>query len=148
MLNIQIRFTEYQISKEIYNGLRSVIYQGYRNSDKQPVVIKILKNPDPNISELARFRNQYNIIKNIYQPGIIQTYSLEPYQNGYALVMEDFGGISLREWMGDKPQTLREFLPIAIALANILDILYQHRIIHKDIKPDNILINPDTKQVN
>ena len=40
-----------------------------------------------------------------------------------------------------------EFLEIAIALCNILDVLYRERIIHKDIKPANILINPETKQV-
>ncbi|WP_375496134.1 AAA family ATPase [uncultured Nostoc sp.] len=40
-----------------------------------------------------------------------------------------------------------EFLEIAIALCNTLDVLYRERIIHKDIKPANILINPETKQV-
>uniref|UniRef100_UPI00403E552D AAA family ATPase n=1 Tax=Microcoleus sp. TaxID=44472 RepID=UPI00403E552D len=82
-------------------------------------------------------------------PGIIQTYSLEAYRNGYALIVEDFGGISLKEWTG-KGKTvpsLVEFCQIAIDLSNTLDILYRHRIIHKDIKPANILINPETKQV-
>jgi serine/threonine protein kinase len=79
----------------------------------------------------------------VTQPGIIQTYSLEPYQNGYALVMEDFGGISLKEWIrkGETAPSLIEFLQIAIALCNTLDILDRHRIIHKDIKPANILIS-------
>ena len=44
-------------------------------------------------------------------------------------------------------QSLKEFLQIAIALCNTLDILYRERIIHKDIKPANIFINPETKQV-
>ena len=62
--------------------------------------------------------------------------------------MEDFGGTSLNEWVGKvKQQSLQEFLEIAIALSNTLDILYRERIIHKDIKPSNILINPLTKQV-
>jgi serine/threonine protein kinase len=65
--------------------------------------------------------------------------------------MEDFGGTSLNEWVGKvKQQSLQEFLEIAIALSNtldIIDILYRERIIHKDIKPSNILINPVTKQI-
>ncbi|MDZ8104059.1 MAG: ATP-binding sensor histidine kinase, partial [Nostoc sp. DedQUE12a] len=112
-----------------------------------PVVIKLLKNPYPTFNELLSFRNQYTITKNLDSPLIAQTYSLESYQNGYALVME-FGGISLKEWgVQESGQSLQEFLEIAIALCNGLDILYRERIIHKDIKPSNILINPETKQV-
>ena len=37
-----------------------------------------------------QFRNQYTIAKNLHSSAIVQTYSLEAYQNGYALVMEDF----------------------------------------------------------
>ncbi|MEH1999429.1 MAG: protein kinase [Nostoc sp.] len=138
----------YQVSEELYNGSRTVVYRGYRETDSLKVVIKLLKNPYPSFSELVQFRNQYTIAKNLNSPLIIRTYSLEPYQNGYALVMEDFGGISLKEWVtGGSLRNLTEFLQIAIALCNTLDILYRDRIIHKDIKPANILINPETKQV-
>ncbi|MBD2528132.1 AAA family ATPase [Nostoc flagelliforme FACHB-838] len=138
----------YLISEELYNGSRTLVSRGYRESDSLRVVIKLLKNPYPSFSELVQFRNQYTIAKNLNSPLIIQTYSLEPYQNGYALVMEDFGGISLKEWgTGENRRNITEFLQIAIALCNALDILYRDRIIHKDIKPANILINPETKQV-
>lgn len=53
----------------------------------------------------------------------------------------------MNETIRGKQYTLTEFLEIAIALSNILDGLYRHRVIHKDIKPANILINPETKQV-
>ncbi|MEH2045848.1 ATP-binding sensor histidine kinase [Nostoc sp.] len=141
----------YKISEQIYNGSRTLVYRGYRETDQKPVVIKLLKNPYPSFSELLSFRNQYTIAKNLNSPLIIQTYSLEPYQNGYALVMEDFGGISLKDYFTSEQTRhitfLQEFLGIAIALCNTLDILYCERIIHKDIKPANILINPETQQV-
>ncbi|MEH1852539.1 MAG: AAA family ATPase [Nostoc sp.] len=141
-------FPGYQVSEELYNSSRTLVYRGYRETDSLPVVIKLLKNPYPSFSELVQFRNQYTIAKNLNSPLIVQTYSLEPYQNGYALVMEDFGGISLKEWeVRGKGQSLQQFLEIAIALCNTLDVLYRERIIHKDIKPANILINPETKQV-
>jgi predicted ATPase/signal transduction histidine kinase len=147
MPSIQAGSVKYHISEEIYKGSRTLVCRGYRETDQMPVVIKLLKNVYPSFSELVQFRNQYTIAKNLNLPGIIQTYSLEPYQNGYALVMEDFGGISLKAWMGGNPLDLREFLQIAIALSDILNLLYRQRIIHKDIKPTNILINPETKQV-
>jgi hypothetical protein len=84
----------------------------------------------PSFNELVQFRNQYTIVKNLNLPGILQTYSLEAYRNGYALIVEDFGGISLHEWTG-KGKTvpsLLEFFQIAIDLSNTLDKLYRHRI--------------------
>ena len=144
-----IELTGYQILARVYSGSRTLVYRGTRLWDQKPVAIKVLRNEYPSFSELLHFRNQYTIAKNLNLPGIIQTYSLEPYRNGYALIVEDFGGISLKEWTG-KGKTvpsLVEFFQIAIDLSNTLDILYHHRIIHKDIKPANILINPETKQV-
>ncbi|MEG4519083.1 MULTISPECIES: AAA family ATPase [unclassified Microcoleus] len=144
-----IELTGYQILARIYSGTRTLVYRGIRLWDQKPVAIKVLRNEYPSFSELLHFRNQYTIAKNLNLPGIIQTYSLEPYRNGYALIVEDFGGISLKEWTG-KGKTvpsLVDFFQIAIDLSNTLDILYRHRIIHKDIKPANILINPETKQV-
>ncbi|MEG4584339.1 AAA family ATPase [Microcoleus sp. MOSTC5] len=144
-----IQIPNYQIIERVYSGSRTLVYRAIRTNDQLPVVIKLLKNDYPTFSELVQFRNQYTIAKNLNSPLIVQTYSLEPYENGYALVMEDFGGISLDEWgvKRKKLLSLREFLEIAIALCNTLDILYGHRIIHKDIKPSNILINPSTKQI-
>ncbi|MBN3942638.1 AAA family ATPase [Nostoc sp. NMS9] len=155
MVSTRVNIPGYKVSEELYNGSRTIVYRGYRETDSLPVVIKLLKNPYPSFSELLSFRNQYTIAKNLNSPLIVQTYSLEPYQNGYALVMEDFGGISLKDWrvgsgeweVGKSVESLMEFLEIAIALCNTLDILYRDRIIHKDIKPANILINPKTKQV-
>ncbi|MEH2056586.1 MAG: AAA family ATPase [Nostoc sp.] len=148
MVSTLVKIPGYRIYDLLYNGSRTLVYRGYRETDSLPVVIKLLKNPYPNFHELLSFRNQYTIAKNLNSPLIVQTYSLEPYQNGYALVMEDFGGISLKEWgVGGNVESLMEFLEIAIALCNTLDVLYRERIIHKDIKPANILINPETKQV-
>ncbi len=151
MVSTIVSIPGYQISEELYNGSRTLVYRGYRETDSLPVVIKLLKNPYPSLGELLSFHNQYTIAKNLNSPLIIQTYSLEAYQNGYALVMEDFGGISLKNYFTSVETryiaSLQQFLEIVIALCNTLDILYRARIIHKDIKPSNILINPETKQI-
>jgi len=149
MASINFTLTGYQILDRIYSGTRTLVYRAFRIDDKQPVAIKVLRSQYPSFSELVQFRNQYTIAKNLNLPGIIETYSLETYHNSYALVMEDFGGISLKEWTEERETgpSLMEFLQVGIDLSDTLDILYRHRIIHKDIKPANILINPHTKQV-
>ncbi|MEH2304172.1 trifunctional serine/threonine-protein kinase/ATP-binding protein/sensor histidine kinase [Nostoc sp.] len=150
-LSRMVSIPGYHVSKELYNGSRTLVYRANRETDQKSVVIKLMKTVYPSFIELIQFRNQFTIAKNLNLPGIIQTYSLEPYQNGYALVMEDFGGISLKDYLTSVETryiaSLQEFLQVAIALCNTLDILIRNRIIHKDIKPANILINPETKEV-
>ncbi|XHL95655.1 MAG: serine/threonine-protein kinase PknK [Microcoleus anatoxicus] len=142
-----IALFDYDIAEQLYSGSRTLVYRAVRKADQQPVVIKLLSNEHPSFGELVQFRNQYTIAKNLNSPGIIQSYGLEPYRNGYAMVMEDFGGISLGQFALGKPLCLDVFYPIALQIADILHHLYRNRIIHKDIKLANILINPDTQQV-
>ncbi|MEJ6480375.1 AAA family ATPase [Nostoc punctiforme UO1] len=164
MVENRVDVPGYGIGERIYTSTRTLVYRGWREADQTPVVIKLLKNSYPSVIELAQFRNQYSITKILNVPGVVRIYSLENCQNRPALILEDFGGISLKEYtafrkkglgeIGNQenssslhPDVLTEFLQIAIALADILADLYHHEIIHKDIKPANILINPTTKQV-
>ncbi|KST68037.1 trifunctional serine/threonine-protein kinase/ATP-binding protein/sensor histidine kinase [Mastigocoleus testarum] len=138
---------KYQICEQLYQGSRTKVYRAIRKQDSLPVVIKLLTSEYPSFNELLQFRNQYFITKKLNVPGIISPLSLETHGNGYILVMEDKGEISLREYIKNNNLSLIEFLSIAIQLTDILYQLYQNLIIHKDIKPDNILINAKTKQV-
>ncbi|MFQ4143048.1 AAA family ATPase [Chlorogloeopsis sp. ULAP02] len=141
----------YRIVEQIYLGSKTIVYRGTREQDHKTVIIKVIRNEYPSFDEIAQFRNQYSITKNLNLSGIVKTYSLENYRNGYAIVMEDFGGISLKHWLEKNietsPLNLQLFLNISIQIASILDGLHRHRIIHKDIKPANILIHPSTKEV-
>ncbi|MEY3867732.1 MAG: hypothetical protein RLZZ338_1623 [Cyanobacteriota bacterium] len=137
----------YQITEKLHNSSRTLVYRALRVSNSQPVIIKLLRQEYPTFSELVQFRNQYTITRNLNIPTIIQPYSLQSYKNGYALVMEDFGGISLAKYIQTQPLKITQFLPIAIVIANTLHQLHQQRIIHKDIKPANILINPTTQEI-
>ncbi len=154
-MNAIANLSGYHITEEIYLSNRTLIYRGIRINDQLPVVVKILQNEYPNFNDLVQFRNQYTIIKNLNHPSIIKPLALEPYRNSYALVMEDLNDISLSEYLNNlteyrpeyKSLHLVDFLEIAIQLTSSLHYLYQNRVIHKDIKPANILINPKTKQI-
>ena len=141
------RISGYHLVEQLYCGSRTLVYRAIRETDQIPVVIKLLNRDYPSFSELLQFRNQYTIAKNLHLPGVVEAYTLEFYRNSYALVMEDFGGISLRDYAQKRSLTLVEILEIAIQITDILNALYQHRVIHKDIKPANVLIHPETKQV-
>ena len=147
----------YSITTQLYSGTRTQVYRALSERNQKPVVIKLLKSEYPTFNELVQFRNQYTIAKNLDLPGVVKPLTLENYGNGFALVMEDNGCISLyeemKQWgngegMGRCSDALNEFFHIAIQIAQTLEGLYSYRVIHKDIKPQNILINPQTKQVN
>lgn len=65
----------YDISKELYNGSRTLVYRADRETDQKSVVIKLMKTVYPSFSELVQFRNQFTIAKKLNLPGIIQTYT-------------------------------------------------------------------------
>ncbi|MDJ0553060.1 MAG: AAA family ATPase [Microcoleaceae cyanobacterium MO_207.B10] len=142
-----ITLTGYQIINKIYHGSKICIYKAHRQLDQKPVIIKCLEKEYPTFNEILQFRNQYTISKNLNLPGIVKPLSLEKYRNGYALVMEDIGGISLRKYLTNKDISLSESLKIAISIVETLGGLSQHRVIHKDIKPSNIIINSETGDV-
>lgn len=139
--------TGYTLVEHLYLGSRTAVYRAVKTSSQQPVVIKVLRRKYPTFSELVQFRNQYTIAKNLNIPGVVRPVSLESVGGGYALVMEDWGGVALGKYVQQQSLKLPEILAIALQLTDILHDLCQHRVVHKDLKPANILIHPETKQV-
>ncbi|MEG4342599.1 AAA family ATPase [Microcoleus sp. A003_D6] len=165
MTDNMLTIPSYRPIEQIYNGSKTQVYRGLSESN-QKVIIKLLLSEYPTFSELVQFRNQYTITKNLDLPGIVKPIALLNYRNAFALVMEDIGGVSLAEYTANpeqldnilssnseiafphtSPLPLDEFLPIALQIVQTIEGLYHNRIIHKDIKPENILINPKTKEV-
>ncbi len=136
----------YTLTELIAEGLNTVLYRGLRNVDDRPVVLKILKHDCPTLQEITRLRQEYQILQSLNLSSIVAAYGLEDYHNGSFLILE-FGGQSLKSFTKATTLDLQEFLPIAIQLAQAVGELHQHKIIHKDIKPSNIIINPQTGQV-
>ena len=147
MTSTTIALPGYRFIEPIYEGSRTRLYRGQRTWDQIPVIVKLLKSEYPTLCELTQFCNHYAVAKDLDLPGIVQTYNLEHYRNGFALVMEDFGGISLKDYITAKKLSLSEFFQIAIQIVQILETLYSFGIIHKQIKPDHLLIDRETKQV-
>jgi len=111
MTDTSLTIPGYRILDRIYNGSRTQVYRALSQSDQKPVVIKILQSEYPTFNELVQFRNQYTITKNLDLTGIVKPLALSNYRNGFALVMEDFGGISLAEYTALRKLSPDEFLP-------------------------------------
>lgn len=138
---------QYKLLEVLYDSKQTRVYRGIRLADQLPVVIKTTAPFQPlPFAEHVAFRNQFTIGCNLQHPGIIQMLSLDSFDSTYALVMEDVQGISLADFL-KSPISLTDGLHIAIQLTDVLHYLGQQRVIHKDIKPANIIIHPQSKQI-
>ncbi len=147
-----ISISGYQLLTPIYETINSLVYRGIREQDKQPVILKVLKEDYPRPSELSRYQQEYQITHNLDLDGVVKAYSLEKYQKTLVIVFEDFGGESLKQLFNNRgggiyELPLRQFIPIAIKITESLGKIHAAQIIHKDINPANIVLNPETEQL-
>ncbi|NEO52306.1 MAG: AAA family ATPase [Okeania sp. SIO3B5] len=149
------KILNYELVEKIYASDRTVIHRARGKSYQKPVILKLPHHPYPNFNELTRYRSAYTLIKNFNFPGIVKMLALEQFEQRLILVMEDFGGISLHQFINNQSTSnlnsfstdINQFFHIALQIVNSLEKLHQNQIIHKDIKPHNIIINPQTKQI-
>jgi len=137
----------YQILAKIKESHATTIYRARRDIDDQPVIIKVLNIKNSMPHELSQLQHSYEIAKDINIKGVVTHFHLEKDKETISLIMEDFSDITLETLILKGPFDRLLFLKIAIQLAETLDELYRHKIIHKDIKPQNILVNLDREQI-
>ena len=158
-----ISLSDVAVQAQIYESSNSLVYRGIRKQDNKAVILKLLKQEYPTPAELARYKQEYEITRSLNIEGAIKAYSLQEYQRTLLIILEDFGGESLHKlinsspkaqregelrWLGGNlPIPLPEFLPLAIKITEILGRIHSANIIHKDINPSNIVLNPKTGEV-
>ncbi|MEG3940114.1 AAA family ATPase [Microcoleus sp. S36b_A3] len=138
----------YEYLEKIHDSLMTQVYRARRIRDLQPVIVKILKKAYPSSQDIYVFKHQYELLKNLDSEGIVKAYSIEKSNNYIAIILEDFGGNSLKKFLNtDTVIDLSVFLQIAIGSTKALEEVHKINIIHKDIKPDNIIINQRTLKI-
>ncbi|WP_448600543.1 trifunctional serine/threonine-protein kinase/ATP-binding protein/sensor histidine kinase [Thermoleptolyngbya sp.] len=134
----------------IHEGVNTVLYRAVSLATQQSVILKVLRAEHPTLEQITRLKHEYQITANLDLPGVVRVCRLETHGHRVVLVLEDFGGRSLKQYLSERKCKIldpKQVLAIAIQLAKALTSLQQARIIHKDIKPSNIILNEETSEV-
>lgn len=138
----------YRILSKIYESSSSIVYRATRDEDGFPVILKVLRETYPSPEEIIRYRQEYRITGSLCEvPGIIRTYGLENYGNTLVMILEDFGAESLARLFQYRNFELADILGLASKIITIIGYIHAANIMHKDINPSNIVMNPQTGEV-
>ena len=141
----------YTIKELLEENARTSIFRGVRDEDGRTVIIKTPRADYPDIKDFVRLRHEYEIANAIHSNGVVKPLEIIKYKNSQMLLFDDFGGVSLKKFLTDRPQTfksdLKSFFQAAINLARTLGELHSQNIIHKDIKPHNIIVNEKNREL-
>ncbi|MFE8604601.1 AAA family ATPase [Archangium violaceum] len=131
---------------DIHRGRRYSVRRTSRQ-DHESLIIKSVRPGPLAAASAAMLRHEYALLLELQAlevPGVVRPFALEEdLAEGLALVLEDAGPRNLQEWLARRPLELDTFLVLAPQLATILAGLHQHRVIHRDINPTNLVLAED-----
>ena len=133
---------KYRLVGELGRGSMGIVYEAIHPTLERPVAIKMLSHElvyRPQFVE--RFRNEAKIIARLRQPGIVEVFDTEEAYATFFIVMEKLPGNSLEEEIEACGRLEEEAVRgILRQLAAALDLAHRHGIVHRDVKPSNIVM--------
>lgn len=141
----------FRIGERVHQSGPRVVYRAVREAQGDEVILKTLSARYPTKHDLAEIHREFQIAQGLQSiSGVIRVHALMTHGHGnLAIVMESFG-ISLADFLAERagrPLPLERWLPLARRLTEILGAIHQRQIVHKDLVPRNILLDPDTDQL-
>lgn len=137
----------YEILEQIGTGGMSDVYKAKCHKLNRYVAIKVLKKE---FSEdrvfVSKFRAEAQSAAGLAHPNIVNVYDVGDEDGIYYIVMELVEGITLKKYIEKRGRIpYKEAVSIAIQVAKGMEAAHSHHIIHRDIKPQNIIISKDGK---
>ncbi len=131
----------YKLLRPFQTTNSTLLFHAVREADQLPVIVKTPRAEYPGPRERARYQREYNLLQRLQGiPGVLAARGFELLKERPVLLLEDVGGRALSEQLG-QPFEAARFLSIAIPLTATLAEVHRRGVIHKDIKPSNILLS-------
>jgi serine/threonine protein kinase len=137
----------YEIERELGRGGMAVVYLARDRELDRPVAIKVLRAATaPDDQALPRLLREARLVGKLQHPNIVQVYDIKALDDdGLALIMQYVQGPTIRELIrASGPLGCRQAGSILIDVARALSHAHAKRIVHRDVKPENVHVDPDT----
>jgi predicted Ser/Thr protein kinase len=132
----------YEILTELGRGGMGVVYRARDTRLERDVAIKVLRTTSP--EEAARLEQEAKAAATLDHPGIVTIYDFEAGFDGYFITMEYVPGEPLDTVARTQPERVRgNLVPILVRLADAVAYAHRHQVVHRDLKPGNILLTPN-----
>ncbi len=132
----------FQVFALLHAGSQALVYKALRRSDQRPVILKVTLAEFPTAATIARFRLEHELLAQLQHPHIITSHECIRIGTRAALVLEDRNAVPLPELLQQRDLSLADRLGVALQLAEALQAVHAAGIIHGDMRPDNILVDP------
>jgi len=136
----------YHILEQLGEGGMATVYKAYDTRLETDVAVKVIRteNLAPSVLErsLKRFEREAKALARLTHPNIVKVTDYGEYEGKPYLVMEYLPGGTLKQKLG-KPLEWQEVIHILLPIARALDFAHRQSMIHRDVKPANILITAD-----
>ncbi len=140
------RIGRFHISRQIGSGGASTVYQAYDAVNARSVALKVML-PSSDETVQQRFRQEIQIASRLSHPNIVQTYQVGEFTefNAGYLAMELVYGETLESMVRRVGQlNFAEVCVLLAPIARALDYAHREQLVHRDVKPSNILMRPST----
>lgn len=133
----------YEIIETVGSGGMSTVYKAKCHVLNRYVAIKVLK-PEfsSDVNFVSKFRNEAQSAAGLSHPNIVNVYDVGEDNGIYYIVMELVEGITLKEYIEQRGRLMPEqVIDFTIQIAQGLEVAHSHHTIHRDIKPQNIIVS-------
>lgn len=137
----------YEILEKIGTGGMSDVYKAKCHKLNRFVAVKVLKQEfSENANFVSKFRVEAQAAAGLMHPNIVNVYDVGEEGGNYYIVMELVEGITLKKYIEKKARlSYKEAVSVAIQVSMGIDAAHNNHIIHRDIKPQNIIISREGK---
>lgn len=137
----------YSLGARVHAGAGCVVYRATRDADGLAVIVKVPLRGANDPRRLAELRREGELGAELEHPRLVPTIDTPRCGHSIAIVMPDFGGTALRKILPESGLDAAAFFELAIPLTEAVAALHEAEVIHKDINPNNIVVNPATNEL-